>query len=86
METMFLVAGLAVAGVAGILAAIYFSVRSGKRGGKRLRPAGPGRIGADRAGAVLVTAGSREEAVAQADAAAEAIRFHIAEPLAQIAK
>ncbi|HET9974017.1 MAG TPA: hypothetical protein VFQ68_37695, partial [Streptosporangiaceae bacterium] len=51
METMFLVAGLAVAGVAGILAAIYFSVRSGKRGGKRLRPAGPGRIGADRAGA-----------------------------------
>jgi len=48
---MFLVAGLAVAGVAGILAAIYFSVRSGKRGGKRLRSAGPGRIGADRAGA-----------------------------------
>jgi hypothetical protein len=51
METMFLVAGLAVAGVAGILAAIYFSVRSGKRGGKRLRSAGPGRIGADRTGA-----------------------------------
>src|SRR5690242_2792979 len=51
METMFLVAGLAVAGVAGILAAIYFSVRSGKRGGKRLRSAGPGRIGADRIGA-----------------------------------
>ena len=48
---MFLVAGLAVAGVAGILAAIYFSVRSGKRGGKRLRSAGPGRIGADRTGA-----------------------------------
>ena len=51
METMFLVAGLAVAGVAGILAAIYFSVRSGKRGGKRLRPAGPGRIGVGRGGA-----------------------------------
>ncbi len=48
---MFLVAGLAVAGVAGILAVFYLSVRSGKRGGKRLRPAGPGRIGADRAGA-----------------------------------
>jgi hypothetical protein len=46
---MFLVAGLAVAGIAGILAAIYFSVRSAKRGGKRLRPAAPRRIGADRA-------------------------------------
>jgi hypothetical protein len=54
---MFLVAGLAVAGVAGILAAIYFSVRSGKRGGKRLRPAGPGRIGAGRAGAGRAGAG-----------------------------
>jgi len=48
---MFLVAGLAVAGVAGILAVFYLSVRSGKRGGKRLRPAAQGRIGADRAGA-----------------------------------
>jgi hypothetical protein len=47
METMFLVAGLAVAGVIGILAAFYFS----KRGGKRLRPAGAGRIGAGRAAA-----------------------------------
>ena len=48
---MFLVAGLAVAGVAGILAAIYFGVRSGKLGGKRRRPAAQGRIGADRAAA-----------------------------------
>ena len=46
----------------------------------------PLRRGADRAGAVLVTAGSREEAVARADAAVEAIRFHVGEPLAQIAK
>jgi hypothetical protein len=53
METMFLVAGLAVAVVAGILAAFYF-VRSGRRGGKRLRPAGAGRVGtaSGRAGAV----------------------------------
>lgn len=48
---MFLVAGLAVAGVAGILAVFYLSVRSGKRGGNRFRPAGAGRIGAGRAGA-----------------------------------
>ncbi len=46
----------------------------------------PLRRGADRAGAVLVTAESRDEAVAQADAAAESVRFHVAEPLAQIAK
>jgi biotin carboxylase len=46
----------------------------------------PLRRGADRAGAVLVTAESREEAVAQADAAAEAIRWHVALPLAQVAK
>ena len=46
----------------------------------------PLRRGADRAGAVLVTAASREEALAQADAAAESVRFHIAGPLAQIAK
>ena len=37
METMFLVAGLAVAGLVGIAAAFYFSIRSGNRGGKRLR-------------------------------------------------
>ena len=45
METMFLVAGLAVAGLVGIAAAFYFSIRSGKRGGKRLRP---GRAGLSR--------------------------------------
>jgi hypothetical protein len=41
METMFLVAGLAVAGLAGIAAAFYFSIRSGNRGGKRLRSTRP---------------------------------------------
>src|SRR5215813_186684 len=41
METMFLVAGLAVAGLVGIAAAFYFSIRSGNRGGKRLRAARP---------------------------------------------
>jgi biotin carboxylase len=46
----------------------------------------PLRRGADRAGAVLVTADSRAEAVAQAEAAAEAIRFHIGLPLAQVAE
>src|SRR5690242_12316569 len=78
METMFLVAGLAVAGVAGILAAIYFSVRSGKRGGKRLRPAGPGRIGADRAGAARNGAGrngaSRPGAVRRPGGRAASVR------------
>jgi biotin carboxylase len=46
----------------------------------------PLRRGADRAGAVLVTAESREEALAQADAAANRVRFVIGEPLAQFAK
>ena len=41
METMFLVAGLAVAGLVGIAAAFYFSIRSGNRGGKRLRSTRP---------------------------------------------
>jgi len=41
METMFLVAGLAVAGLVGIAAAFYFSIRSGNRGGKRLRSPRP---------------------------------------------
>src|SRR5580692_2093388 len=40
METMILVAGLAVAGLAGIAAAFYFSMRPG---GTRVRAAGPGR-------------------------------------------
>src|SRR5690242_15734395 len=39
METMFLVAGLAVAGLVGIAAAFYFSIRSSNRGDKRLRSA-----------------------------------------------
>jgi biotin carboxylase len=46
----------------------------------------PLRRGADRAGAVLVTGESREDALAHAEAAVKAIRFHIGEPLAQIAK
>jgi biotin carboxylase len=46
----------------------------------------PLRRGADRAGAILVTADSREEAVAKAEAAAEAIRWHVALPLARVAK
>src|SRR4029077_12949619 len=41
METMFLVAGLAVAGLVGIAAAFYFSIRSSNRGDKRLRSARP---------------------------------------------
>src|SRR5215472_5985504 len=44
METMFLVAGLAVAGLVGIAAAFYFSIRSGNR----VRSAGAGRAGAAR--------------------------------------
>src|ERR1700722_9563679 len=42
METMILVAGLAVAGLAGIAAAFYFSMRPG---GSRVRAAGPDRAG-----------------------------------------
>jgi hypothetical protein len=41
METMFLVAGLAVAGLVGIAAAFYFSIRpgnSGKKRGSRVQP------------------------------------------------
>src|SRR6476661_7991679 len=41
METMFLVVGLAVAGLVGIAAAFYFSIRSSNRGDKRLRSARP---------------------------------------------
>jgi hypothetical protein len=48
METMFLVAGLAVAGLAGIAAAFYFSIRSGNRGNKRPRSAGSDRADAGR--------------------------------------
>ena len=45
---MFLVAGLAVAGLVGIAAAFYFSIRSGSRRDKRLRSAGAGRAGVAR--------------------------------------
>ena len=45
---MFLVAGLAVAGLVGIAAAFYFSIRSGNRRDKRLRSARAGRAGAAR--------------------------------------
>jgi|SRR5271157_187204 len=48
METMFLVVGLAIAGVVGIAAAFYFSIRSGSRGDKRRRSVGAGRAGTDR--------------------------------------
>jgi hypothetical protein len=51
METMFLVVGLAVVVLAGIVAAFYFSNRSGKRGGQRLRATGTGRVAANRSGA-----------------------------------
>ena len=45
---MFLVAGLAVAGLAGIAAAFYFSIRSSNRRDKRLRSARASRAGTDR--------------------------------------
>jgi hypothetical protein len=51
METMILVAGLAVAGLVGIAAAFYFSIRthgSGSKGNSRDRSAGTGRARADR--------------------------------------
>jgi hypothetical protein len=48
MDIMFLVVGLALAGLVGIAAAFYFSIRSGSRRDKRLRPAGAGRAGTDR--------------------------------------
>jgi hypothetical protein len=49
METMILVAGLAIAGLAGIAAAFYFSVRPGNNSSSRGRTAGSGRTGSDRA-------------------------------------
>jgi hypothetical protein len=52
METMILVAGLAVAGLVGIAAAFYFSIRASRGGSKRNvrggRAAEPDRAGADR--------------------------------------
>ncbi len=46
----------------------------------------PLRRGADRAGAVLVTGDSREQAVDRAEAAAAAIRFELGSPLLQVAE
>ena len=45
---MFLVVGLAIAGVIGIAAAFYFSLRPGNGGDKRLRSVDAGRAGTDR--------------------------------------
>ena len=53
---MILVAGLAIAGLAGIAAAFYFSIRSGRGGDKRLRSGRAGGAGAGR------RAGSRSHA------------------------
>jgi hypothetical protein len=61
METMILVVGLAVAGLAGIAAAFYFSIRSGHGGSKRLRSAGSGHAGGDR------RPGSRSHSTARPD-------------------
>jgi hypothetical protein len=60
METMLLVAGLAVAGLVGIAAAFYFSIRSG-RGGRRLRPGRAGHAGTGR------RPGSRSRGTARPD-------------------
>jgi biotin carboxylase len=46
----------------------------------------PLRRGADRAGAVFVTADSRDEALARAEAAAAEIRWQVGLPLAQVVK
>jgi hypothetical protein len=48
METMILVAGLAIAGLAGIAAAFYFSVRPGNSGNSQGRGERSGRPGAER--------------------------------------
>jgi biotin carboxylase len=46
----------------------------------------PLRRGADRAGAVLAVGESRDDALARAERLAEAVRFHVAEPLAHVAE
>jgi hypothetical protein len=66
METMILVAGLAIAGLAGIAAAFYFSVRPGNSGNSRMRVAGPGRSGAERSGVERSPARSSRSAVTPA--------------------
>jgi hypothetical protein len=72
METMILVAGLAVAGLVGIAAAFYFSIRASRGGSKRNvrggRAAAPDRTGADR------RPGSRRSGVANAGRASNGRR------------
>ena len=58
---MILVVGLVVAGLVGIAAAFYFSIRSGHGGSKRLRSGGSGRAGGDR------RQGSRSHGAARPD-------------------
>ena len=58
---MILVVGLAIAGIVGIAAAFYFSIRSGRGGNKRLRSARAGRAGTDR------RPGSRSGGTARSD-------------------
>src|SRR5271165_5021965 len=65
METMFLVVGLAIAVVVGIVVA-YFSLRSGSSGGRRLRFVGASRAGTDR------RPGSRSAGTARRDRTANA--------------
>ena len=65
---MILVAGLAIAGIVGIAAAFYFSIRSGS-GDKRLRSGGAGRARIDR------RRGSRSAGPARSDRAAHTGRL-----------
>ena len=65
---MILVAGLAIAGLAGIAAAFYFSIRSGRGGDKRLRSGRAGGAGAGR------RAGSGSHGTARSDRADNARR------------
>jgi len=64
---MILVAGLAIAGLAGIAAAFYFSVRPGNNSSSRGRTAGSGRTGSDRA--------DRADRIDRADRTDRADRF-----------
>ena len=65
---MILVAGLAIAGIVGIAAAFYFSIRSGS-GDKRLRSGGAGRARIDR------RRGSRSAGTARSDRTADTGRL-----------
>ena len=62
METMILVVGLAIAGLVGIAAAFYFSIRTGSSSRKRnarVRTAGSGRARADRQQGTAVASDER---------------------------